>query len=168
MRWYWRGYFAVSFYTVFLCCVRLVIFCIFTLYFYLSVTLWPIYLSIVLLAIFCKTQCPVYFMLFRPYNLSVVIICPFVFCVRFYSVSVFLSFVSVLRRYVVFGSSFDPDPTIRHTFWSLVVGGCLRMVGLNIGQTTIQRIVSTPTQKDANRSVFLTLVQFIQTLCLMQ
>ena len=99
----------------------------------------------------------------------ILIIRPLLLYARFYPVSVFLfcvrfvSFVSVLRRYVVFGSSFDPDPTIRHTFWTLVVGGCIRMVGLNIGQTTIQRVVSTPTQKDANRSVFLSLVFFIYT-----
>nr|XP_022343638.1 sodium-coupled monocarboxylate transporter 1-like isoform X1 [Crassostrea virginica] len=62
--------------------------------------------------------------------------------------------------------NFDPDPTIRHTFWSLVVGGCLRMVGLNIGQTTIQRIVSTPTQKDANRVLYLAGPAFFVTLTL--
>eukprot|EP00105_Crassostrea_gigas_P033865 XP_019918013.1 PREDICTED: sodium-coupled monocarboxylate transporter 1-like [Crassostrea gigas] len=61
---------------------------------------------------------------------------------------------------------FDPDPTIRHTFWSLVVGGCIRMVGLNIGQTTIQRIVSTPTQRDAIRVLYLAGPAFFITLTL--
>ncbi|XP_061171925.1 sodium-coupled monocarboxylate transporter 1-like [Saccostrea echinata] len=62
--------------------------------------------------------------------------------------------------------NFDPDPTIRHTFWSLVIGGCLRMVSLNTGQTTVQRIVSTPTQKAANRVLYLAGPAFFITLTL--
>ncbi|KAK6195839.1 hypothetical protein SNE40_001184 [Patella caerulea] len=46
--------------------------------------------------------------------------------------------------------NFDPDPTIRHTFWVLTIGVTLRSFGLAVGQAAIQRISSTPTQKKAN------------------
>ncbi|XP_062598235.1 sodium-coupled monocarboxylate transporter 1-like [Saccostrea cucullata] len=62
--------------------------------------------------------------------------------------------------------NFDPDPTVRHTFWSLVIGSCLRMASLNIGQTSVQRIVSTPTEKAANRVLFLAGPAFFITLTL--
>ncbi|KAK3095118.1 hypothetical protein FSP39_010525 [Pinctada imbricata] len=49
--------------------------------------------------------------------------------------------------------NFDPDPTVRHTFWSLVIGSCIRMIGLNFNQSTIQRISATPRQRDANNTM---------------
>jgi len=52
-----------------------------------------------------------------------------------------------------FITSFDIDPTVRHTVWSLVIGCSLRMLSLTFNQSTVQRISSMATQRDANRSV---------------
>ncbi|WAR28029.1 SC5A8-like protein [Mya arenaria] len=46
---------------------------------------------------------------------------------------------------------FDTDPTIRHTFWNLFVGSIIRGFGLVFNQSSIQRISSTPTIRDARK-----------------
>ncbi|KAH3807555.1 hypothetical protein DPMN_135900 [Dreissena polymorpha] len=50
--------------------------------------------------------------------------------------------------------NFDPDPTVRHTFWNLFLGNLIRGFGLVFNQSSIQRISSTPTIRAAKR-VFL-------------
>nr|XP_002734548.2 PREDICTED: sodium-coupled monocarboxylate transporter 1-like [Saccoglossus kowalevskii] len=54
--------------------------------------------------------------------------------------------------------NFDPDPTIRHTFWSLTIGGSITWLG-NYGcnQLSIQRYLSCPTEKDAKLALYLNL-----------
>ncbi|XP_064609646.1 sodium-coupled monocarboxylate transporter 2-like [Liolophura sinensis] len=44
---------------------------------------------------------------------------------------------------------FDPNPLTRHTFWSLVFGKAIRSMGMGFNQSTIQRVVSVKTQKQA-------------------
>ncbi|XP_053403750.1 sodium-dependent multivitamin transporter-like isoform X2 [Mercenaria mercenaria] len=51
--------------------------------------------------------------------------------------------------------NFDPDPTIRHTFWNLFVGSIIRGFGLIFNQSSIQRISSTPTVDAAKRVMML-------------
>ena len=47
--------------------------------------------------------------------------------------------------------SFDTDPTVRHTFWSLVIGSSIRMTSLTFNQSTVQRISSMGTESDARK-----------------
>ncbi|XP_052765658.1 sodium-dependent multivitamin transporter-like [Mya arenaria] len=51
--------------------------------------------------------------------------------------------------------NFNPDPTIRHTFWTLVFGAPTQFFYLAITQAGIQRINSTPTMKEARRVFFI-------------
>ncbi|KAJ8311408.1 hypothetical protein KUTeg_010763 [Tegillarca granosa] len=45
---------------------------------------------------------------------------------------------------------FNPDPTIRHTFWSLVVGGTITTTGIyGTTQSSIQRFTALPSLTDA-------------------
>ncbi|GFY47356.1 putative sodium-dependent multivitamin transporter [Trichonephila inaurata madagascariensis] len=53
---------------------------------------------------------------------------------------------------------FDPDPTVRHTFWTLVVGGFFTYFTVNTNQVQIQRLLTVKSLKEA---VFCYL--FIQT-----
>lgn len=47
--------------------------------------------------------------------------------------------------------NFNPDPTLRQSFWSLVIGTMIRGFGLVFNQSSIQRISSTPTVAAARR-----------------
>ncbi|XP_021372070.1 sodium-dependent multivitamin transporter-like isoform X2 [Mizuhopecten yessoensis] len=47
--------------------------------------------------------------------------------------------------------NFDPDPFVRHTFWSLLIGSIIRTTGLVFNQSSVQRISSMPTQRAANK-----------------
>ena len=47
--------------------------------------------------------------------------------------------------------SFDPDPTVRHTFWNLLIGRIFRGFGLIFNQSSIQRISATPTLEAATK-----------------
>ena len=49
--------------------------------------------------------------------------------------------------------NFDPDPTVRHTFWNLLIGTFFSGFGIVFSQTTVQRISSTPTVRDAQKVV---------------
>ncbi|XP_069103875.1 sodium-dependent multivitamin transporter-like [Argopecten irradians] len=51
--------------------------------------------------------------------------------------------------------SFDPDPTVRNTFWSLVVGSSISLQYLLTTQTTVQRICSVPTVRDARKVIII-------------
>ena len=47
--------------------------------------------------------------------------------------------------------SFDPDPTVRHTFWNLFIGSIIRGFGLIFNQSSVQRISATPTISAATK-----------------
>ena len=50
---------------------------------------------------------------------------------------------------------FDPDPTQRHTFWTLAVGSFPQFLYLTFSQSGIQRINSTPTIKTAKQIYYI-------------
>ncbi|CAC5390249.1 SLC5A8_12 [Mytilus coruscus] len=55
--------------------------------------------------------------------------------------------------------NFDADPTSRHTFWALVIGGMINWAGTyGASQASIQRFSSLPTIKDAKRAVMMNCV----------
>ncbi|XP_060588532.1 sodium-dependent multivitamin transporter-like, partial [Ruditapes philippinarum] len=62
--------------------------------------------------------------------------------------------------------NFDPDPTVRHTFWNLFVGSIMRGFGLVFNQASIQRISSTPTVGAARKVLMLVAPGFFITLTL--
>ncbi|XP_033759576.1 sodium-coupled monocarboxylate transporter 2-like [Pecten maximus] len=51
--------------------------------------------------------------------------------------------------------SFDLDPTVRNTFWSLIVGSSISLTYLHTSQATTQRICSVPTERDARRVIII-------------
>ncbi|XP_046557622.1 sodium-coupled monocarboxylate transporter 1-like [Haliotis rubra] len=54
---------------------------------------------------------------------------------------------------------FDPSPTTRHTFWSLVVGGTIAWTGTyGVNQASIQRFCAVPTLKKARISLLMNAV----------
>ncbi|XP_068156030.1 sodium-coupled monocarboxylate transporter 1 [Drosophila tropicalis] len=51
---------------------------------------------------------------------------------------------------------FNPDPTVRHTFWCLFVGGTIYWTQTNaVSQNMIQRYLSLPTLADARKALFI-------------
>lgn len=50
---------------------------------------------------------------------------------------------------------FNPDPTIRHTFWTVMTGSFIGSFSLALNQSTIQRFNSTPTIKDAKKVMYI-------------
>lgn len=60
--------------------------------------------------------------------------------------------------------SLNPDPTERHTFWTLGVGGIFLMLSLyGVNQAQVQRYLSSRTEKEAVRCVGLTSLELVQT-----
>ncbi|XP_069104537.1 sodium-coupled monocarboxylate transporter 1-like [Argopecten irradians] len=57
--------------------------------------------------------------------------------------------------------NFDPDPTLRQSFWSLIFGSLLEEFGMPFSQTTFQRIKATPTVKTAQRMYLVTNCLFV-------
>ncbi|XP_023675582.1 sodium-coupled monocarboxylate transporter 2 [Paramormyrops kingsleyae] len=54
---------------------------------------------------------------------------------------------------------FDLDPTKRHTFWTISVGGTFTWLGIyGVNQSTIQRCISCKTEKHAQRALYLNLL----------
>ncbi|XP_035466724.1 solute carrier family 5 member 6 isoform X2 [Scophthalmus maximus] len=54
------------------------------------------------------------------------------------------------------GLDLNPDPTERHTFWTLGVGGVFLMLSLyGVNQTQVQRYLSARTEKEAVRSCYM-------------
>ncbi|XP_056624251.1 solute carrier family 5 member 6 isoform X2 [Triplophysa dalaica] len=50
----------------------------------------------------------------------------------------------------------DPDPTVRHTFWTLGVGGVFLMLSLyGVNQAQVQRYLSSRTEREAVRSCYM-------------
>ncbi|XP_033759643.1 sodium-coupled monocarboxylate transporter 1-like [Pecten maximus] len=50
--------------------------------------------------------------------------------------------------------NFDPDPTVRHTFWSLFIGSVIGLFGMAFNQATVQRISSVMTPKEARKLLY--------------
>ncbi|XP_060086191.1 sodium-dependent multivitamin transporter-like [Ylistrum balloti] len=51
--------------------------------------------------------------------------------------------------------NFDPDPTVRHTFWPLFVGSIIGYMGVAFNQATVQRISSVNTFSEAKKILWL-------------
>ena len=51
---------------------------------------------------------------------------------------------------------FNPDPTVRHTFWTLIVGSISQFFQLTLTQSGIQRINSTPDVQTAKKMIYVT------------
>lgn len=52
--------------------------------------------------------------------------------------------------------SFDPDPTVRHTWWTLIIGGAVTYLSLYaVNQTQIQRYLTVKDLKQAQMSLWL-------------
>ena len=50
----------------------------------------------------------------------------------------------------------SPDPTVRHTFWSQVVGGCFVYCSLYaVNQAQVQRLLSLPTLRAGQTALWL-------------
>eukprot|EP00066_Takifugu_rubripes_P010611 XP_003978582.1 PREDICTED: sodium-dependent multivitamin transporter-like [Takifugu rubripes] len=61
----------------------------------------------------------------------------------------------------------NPDPTERHTFWTLGVGGIFLMLSLyGVNQAQVQRYLSSRTEKEAVRSCFMVFPSLQLTLAL--
>lgn len=50
--------------------------------------------------------------------------------------------------------NFNPNPTIRHTVWTLVIGGFVRTLNYGFSQQSVQRINSTPTESSARKVMY--------------
>ncbi|CAG5122152.1 unnamed protein product, partial [Candidula unifasciata] len=58
--------------------------------------------------------------------------------------------------------NFDPDPTVRHTVWNLIIGTALTNVGtFGVNQASVQRYSSLPTLASAKLSVTLNILGLI-------
>ncbi|CAK6974077.1 solute carrier family 5 member 6, partial [Scomber scombrus] len=54
------------------------------------------------------------------------------------------------------GLDLNPDPTERHTFWTLGIGGIFLMLSLyGVNQSQVQRYISARTEKEAVRSCYM-------------
>ncbi|XP_076834461.1 solute carrier family 5 member 6 isoform X4 [Brachyhypopomus gauderio] len=54
------------------------------------------------------------------------------------------------------GFDLNPDPTVRHTFWTLAFGGVFLMLSLyGVNQTQVQRYLSSRTEKEAVMSCYM-------------
>lgn len=52
-------------------------------------------------------------------------------------------------------SSFNPDPTIRNTFWTLAIGGAFTaMPPWTVSQAAVQRFLASKSAKTAQRYKF--------------
>jgi len=50
---------------------------------------------------------------------------------------------SLIVQYFKLYYSFDPDPTVRHTWWSLIIGGCFQYLSLYaVNQTQVQHLLT--------------------------
>lgn len=75
-----------------------------------------------------------------------------------------------LVSYCIFSLVFslNPDPTQRHTFWTLGVGGVFLMLSLyGVNQAQVQRYLSSRTEKEAVRYRSLDLDLFIKGQCIL-
>ncbi|KAK2710322.1 hypothetical protein QYM36_013841 [Artemia franciscana] len=62
---------------------------------------------------------------------------------------------------------FNPNPAIRHSFWSLVIGGYFQWVTIyGVNQSQVQRYLSVPSIKQAQRAIWINLVGLLGLLCI--
>ncbi|XP_061171867.1 sodium-coupled monocarboxylate transporter 1-like [Saccostrea echinata] len=61
---------------------------------------------------------------------------------------------------------FNPDPFVRHTFWTLFVGNTVKILSIAFNQSSIQRISSTPKMSMARKIFLITGPLFCITLSL--
>uniref|UniRef100_A0A8C5AS66 Solute carrier family 5 member 6 n=1 Tax=Gadus morhua TaxID=8049 RepID=A0A8C5AS66_GADMO len=62
----------------------------------------------------------------------------------------------VLEGNRISGLDLNPDPTERHTFWTLAVGGVFLMLALyGVNQAQVQRYLSARTEREAVRSCYM-------------
>ncbi|KAM9301938.1 sodium-coupled monocarboxylate transporter 2-like [Gastrophryne carolinensis] len=55
--------------------------------------------------------------------------------------------------------NFSPDPLLRHTFWTIAVGGTFTWLGIyGVNQSTIQRCISCKSEKQAKLALYLNLI----------
>lgn len=60
--------------------------------------------------------------------------------------------MSLITFFFLFCCSLNPDPTERHTFWTLGVGGVFLMLSLyGVNQAQVQRYLSARTEREAVR-----------------
>ncbi|XP_072545399.1 solute carrier family 5 member 6 isoform X2 [Salminus brasiliensis] len=65
------------------------------------------------------------------------------------------------------GIDLNPDPTVRHTFWTLAVGGVFLMLSLyGVNQAQVQRYLSSRTEKEAVMSCYMVFPCLQVALCL--
>ncbi|XP_069104575.1 sodium-coupled monocarboxylate transporter 1-like isoform X2 [Argopecten irradians] len=50
--------------------------------------------------------------------------------------------------------NFDPDPTVRHTFWTLLGGSFIGYFGMTFNQATVQRVSSVKTLAEARKILY--------------
>ncbi|KAK3589686.1 hypothetical protein CHS0354_015192 [Potamilus streckersoni] len=62
--------------------------------------------------------------------------------------------------------NFDLDPTVRHTFWNLLLGNFIRGFGLIFNESSVQRISSIADQRDAKKVLLFTAPAFFVSLTL--
>ncbi|XP_055954281.1 sodium-coupled monocarboxylate transporter 1 isoform X2 [Patella vulgata] len=51
--------------------------------------------------------------------------------------------------------NFDPDPRVRHTFFTLIFGGFTTMIGRALEQASMQRVFSVPKMRDAQKLLYI-------------
>lgn len=65
---------------------------------------------------------------------------------------------------------FNPDPTVRNTFWTLTIGGALTALPVwSVSQTAVQRFLAIKNVKDAQRAMWVNIpgLIFVVTLCVL-
>lgn len=66
--------------------------------------------------------------------------------------NIYLLFIFI--KFTLVYNSFDFDPTTRHTFWSLIIGGFFFWgAWYSVEQTIVQRCLAMPSFRDAHMSV---------------
>ncbi|KAF4526294.1 hypothetical protein B566_EDAN013655 [Ephemera danica] len=55
----------------------------------------------------------------------------------------------------------DPNPLVRHTFWSVLIGCTFYWIGMTTGQATQQRLLAIPTQRDTAKALLLSCLAIV-------
>ena len=56
----------------------------------------------------------------------------------------------------------DPDPTVRHSVWSLVIGGTVGWLGTyGVNQASVQRYCALPSLKKSKGYLYIVTIQFV-------
>lgn len=69
----------------------------------------------------------------------------------YYYTSIDYQAINVIVNFLIVLTSMDPDPTIRHTFWTVVVGNYLNWLATcSVNQAMVQRCLAMPNLKKSN------------------